>query len=74
MNEKVLEATAKATQFDLAYRVLMFVFQAIATAVAWAFFGWKMALVVFLVQWACGIAANRRQALSDYWDKLEAVV
>ena len=71
MSEKVLEATVKAARFDLIYRVFMFAFQAIATAVAWAFFGWKMALVVFLVEWSCGIAAKRRQALSDYWDTLK---
>jgi len=71
MEEKLAEATVKITVFTLLSVALRLVLLVASIAAAWVFFGWKLALVVFLTEFYCSMEANAQASIDKYADKLE---
>lgn len=71
MEEKLAEATVKITVFTLLSVALRLVLLVASIAAAWVFFGWKLALVVFLAESYCSMSASSKAEFDKCADKLE---
>jgi len=71
-DDKLIDSLAQLAMFNMVYQAHELLLILVSIGLAWAFFGWKLAIVVILIEWRRMVAYKRNWAFAKFTAKVES--